>query len=92
MQCGDCENFVYMMVGAYGRCSKKPLKGGGYEKVMMNMDASKCSMFKQIDRVETDTRQSSVGVHFRPPEYGYEEKKADTKVDPNKTKDSKQWG
>jgi len=93
MQCGDCEYFVVAFGSPlYGICSKKPKKGGGYDRVMINMDASKCSLYSKSEHIETDSRQSTGSPHFRPSEFGYQERKSDTKVDPNKTKDSKQWG
>jgi len=87
MRCGDCEHYIFF-AGPYGRCAK----ASGFKKIMIDADASKCTMFSQLQHVETDTRQSTAGAHFRPSEYGYQERKSDTKVDPNKTKDSKQWG
>ena len=93
MQCGDCSNFVSAFGSPmFGLCNKQPKDVGGYERVKITDKADDCSMFAKLERIDTDSRQSTGSPFFRPAEYGYEEKKADTQVNIDKTKDSKQWG
>jgi len=92
MQCGDCECYVSGWQPHMGFCNAQPTQGGAYKEVKIHTDASKCNMFTPMQRVSTDSRQSSGDRYFRPPEYGYEEAKHDVKVDPEKVKDERYWG
>ena len=97
-KCGDCDNWQCMgNLPRMGYCNKKP-KGKNphsdvpvYERVPIDMDASKCPHFIPAKYLETDSRQSVLDPKARPTA-DYELIKHDVKVGPETTKDERYWG
>ena len=65
--CGKCLNFLQNASSATGDgwCSVKK-EGEANMVVMDNTDASDCSLYKEMERVRTDTSQFMWDTHFRP--------------------------
>lgn len=90
--CGECDRYKQLpgISEGVGYCGAN--KENPYRRIRYHDDASKCPDFTELTGVVTDADQhSSMSPKLRKFR-GYEEKKADVGVDPEKLKDEKHWG
>jgi len=87
-RCADCEHALTLGAQYSALCRKH-----GNKEIGIHMDASKCPDFSKIEFSPTvDTRQRSLEIGARPPEFADEVKKSDVSVDAEKMSDEKYWG